>query len=206
MGKKENMKQAMYEMFGVGTDLSEELQSAAEKEPEVQSVKPVEPLVPPVEKEEEKTPAIRYEVKPKVPASYIAPGTVLEGTLRSTGDVEIAGDFKGDITTEGVVILHSSTKGNITAKSLNLSSCTLEGDVIISEVLTVSQTSSVRGNVVAREVVCAGQITGDLKVSENTALESSARVNGGIVTGSISVIKGAEIHGSVEIKPAGSKN
>ena len=39
-----------------------------------------------------------------VPATYLAPGTVMEGTLRSKGDVEIAGTFKGDIISEGDVM------------------------------------------------------------------------------------------------------
>lgn len=52
----------------------------------------------------------------------------------------------------------------------------------------------------AKELQCAGQVTGDLKISENTSLESTAQVNGNVVTGSISVIKGVVIRGGVEIK------
>ena len=138
--------------------------------------------------------------KPIAEASYLAAGTVLEGTLRSEGDVEIAGEFKGDITTKGTATLHSVVQGNVTANSLTLSGCSLTGDVIVTEVVVISQDSKICGNVTAKEVRCAGQIVGDLKISENTTLECTAQINGNILTGSMSVAKGAVIRGGIEIK------
>ena len=35
--------------------------------------------------------------------TYFAPGTIFEGTLHSINDVEIAGDFSGEIVSEGAV-------------------------------------------------------------------------------------------------------
>lgn len=197
MEKKNNMKQAMYEMFGVGTD-----QTAKETEGKVADVKVSKavtdaPVVSKRSAEKETPPATRSSAA----VSYLAPGTVFEGTIRSTGDIEIAGDFKGDIKTEGTVVLHSNVQGNVTAKSLKLSGCSLVGDVIVKEVLVVSQGSSITGNVTAQEVQCAGQVVGDMKVTESTNLEGSAQVNGKMVTGSIAVVKGAVICGGIEIKP-----
>jgi len=198
MDKKNNMKQAMYEMFGVGAD-----QAAKETESESDDIKVSRAAasVPPKKSAVEKEAAVPPAIRSSAAVSYLAPGTVFEGTIRSTGDIEIAGDFKGDIKTEGTVVLHSNVQGNVTAKSLKLSGCSLVGDVIAKEALVISQGSSITGNVTAQEVQCAGQIVGDMKVSESTNLESSAQVSGKIVTGSIAVVKGAMICGGIEIKP-----
>ncbi len=211
MEKKSNMKQAMYEMFGVGSDQNERV---AAQEPSAQTGKQrVQAKQASAAKSVQKTvekgvdsmdvKPVVTEKKAKGAATYIAPGTVLEGTLRATGDVEIAGEFKGDITAEGAVVMHTSMQGNITAESLKLSACSLNGDVVVKESAYVGAQSKVVGNITAKEVVCAGQINGDLKVTENLVLESTAQVNGNIATGSIAVEKGAIIKGGIEIKPSG---
>ena len=197
MDKKSNMKQAMFEMFGVGSDNSANAQPVKE-EARPQPVK--EEVHPQPAKRLADKATVVAPVKKPAAASYLAAGTVLEGTLQSDGDIEIAGEFKGDITTTGTVTLHSAIQGNVTASSLKLSGCKLMGDIIVNGIVFISQDSTVRGNVTAKELQCAGQVTGDLKISENTSLESTAQVNGNVVTGSISVIKGAVIRGGVEIK------
>ena len=100
--------------------------------------------------------------------------------------------------------MRSGIQGNITADTLKLFGCNVTGDVVAKETVFVDQRSAIRGNVVAKEVQCAGQITGDLKISENTDLESTAQINGSIITGTISVAKGAMIKGALEIKAFGS--
>jgi len=201
MDKKNNMKQAMYEMFGVGTDVAAKEAPVNKAEPKSKNTpEPAKKASEPVKKAPEQPTVPIVVKKPIAEASYLAAGTVLEGTLRSEGDVEIAGEFKGDITTKGTATLHSVVQGNVTANSLTLSGCSLTGDVIVTEVVVISQDSKICGNVTAKEVRCAGQIVGDLKISENTTLECTAQINGNILTGSMSVAKGAVIRGGIEIK------
>ncbi len=180
---KNNMKQAMYEMFGVGGGA--EGKEAPAKAPE--SAKP-------------ETAAAPAPAPARAVASYLGPGTVLEGTLRSSGDVEIAGSFKGDIVTEGTVRLCSNIESNVTAECVELAGCSLTGDVVAKGTVTVSEGAKIRGSVTAGELLCAGEITGDLNVSGNTALEQRARVDGKVQTGTISVVRGAVIRGAVEMK------
>lgn len=208
MDKKNNMKQAMYEMFGVGTmpeeaaaesvweeSVSDTVARSVFEEPERTPVRPVE----------DASVAGYSAPKYKAVATYLAPGTVMEGTLRAKGDVEIAGDFKGDIITEGTVILHANIQGNLTVSSLNLTGCKLVGDVVASDVVTIGADSEVRGNVTARTLQCAGQIAGDVSVTDVTALDSTAQVYGNIRTGSMAVSRGAVIKGMMEVKPADAK-
>ena len=197
MEKKSNMKQAMYEMFGVGSDQTEKpttpSRTADKSKPAAQPVRKEADVK--VEKMETKV-----QEKPKAEATYLAPGTVFEGNIRSQGDVEIAGEFKGNITTEGAVILHSSIEGNITANSLKLSSCSLTGDVVVNDAVAIGQHSTVNGNVTAKDLTCAGIINGDMTVTGNMMLEKTAQVTGNITTGTIAVEKGAIIKGGIEIR------
>lgn len=203
MDKKSNMKQAMFEMFGVGPD-----PNAKPAQPVKEEVKPKTAAQP--TKEEPKSRAVAQPLTDKTPsapvekpaASFLAPGTVWEGTLRSEGDIEVAGSFKGDIATEGIVVLRSNIQGNVAASRLDLNGCRLEGDVTIKGLVFVSQDSVILGNVTADELKCAGQITGDLKIKENTLLEGTAKINGKVITGTIAVVKGAIINGGIEIKPS----
>lgn len=198
-----NMKQAVFEMFGVGSGgevtvvpaqvelVSEELVSAPQTELLEANPAPIATPVP--------------ERMSRVAMSYIAAGTVFEGTLHCDGDVEMAGEFIGDMDAKGTVKLFSSVEGNINAGSLTLTGCTLTGNATVTDTLTLNEEAKIHGNVQAREVRCAGQIYGDLNISGNATLERTAQVHGNIVTGSFAVAKGAVICGSLEIKGKGEK-
>ena len=134
--------------------------------------------------------------------SYIAVGSVFEGTLRCDGDVEIAGEFKGDMDAKGAVKLFASMEGNITADSLTLTGCTLTGNATLSDTLTIAENASICGNISAKDIHCAGEINGDMDLSGHIALERTAKVQGNISTGSFAVEKGALLCGGVEIKSA----
>ena len=178
---RDEMKRTMFELFGVGSE-DDKVLAAGGKKP---AVKP-EPV---------KTAPVQAPVQPVVKAkaaSYLAAGTSLEGTLRSDGDVEIAGAFKGEVITTGTVTLRSVIQSNITAGSLNLIGCTLTGDVKV--------TGTVTGNINAKELLCAGKVNGDLEITGGTTLEEKAQISGGLVTGTLAVVKGAVIRGGVEIK------
>lgn len=189
------MKQAMYEMFGVGEEPTE---NAGYQESEKDMEEPV------ADEKEMTFEQMLGEYAPvkKPDVSYFAPGTVFEGTLHSTGDVEIAGEFNGDVTSEGNVLLRSGVCGNIRCVDLKLETCTLVGDVEAKGSVTISGDSKVRGNIVANEVDCAGQINGDLDVAGDTALEKTALIRGLIKTGTMSMEKGAMIKGGIEMDPS----
>ena len=83
MDKKNNMKQAMYEMFGVGSDVNAKSAQPAKEKPEVKTAaQPIKeeskprPIEQPVKKAADKIPPAPVE---KPAASFLAPGTVFEG-------------------------------------------------------------------------------------------------------------------------------
>ena len=175
MDKKSNMKKAMYEMFGVGGDGSE---AASTAPAQVKSASVEVKSAPGAEKKSvDHAPVKTPEARPA--ASFLAPGTVFEGSFRAKGDIEIAGELKGDVTSEGSVLLRSNLQSNITAGSVKLTGCTLIGDITANGPVTIN---------------------GDIRISGNTQMDANARVSGSVVTGTISVAAGAVLNGSVEMK------
>lgn len=93
-----------------------------------------------------------------------------------SSDITIVGNLKssGDIQIEG----------------------TVEGDVR-SQIVIVGETATVRGEVVAEEVVVHGRVVGRLR-GVKVRLSATARVEGDIVHKTIAIENGAHFEGSVQ--------
>lgn len=186
MSKKDNFNEAVYSMFGVGKAPAEAEDAPAEVEvPEVKEAV----VEAPVEGKEEIMPLTR-----------IAEGTAMEGKLVAKGDVEIEGDFKGDVEAKGKVTICNDYYGNVTAAALCIRNCTITGDVKISGDMTLSEQSMVIGNVSAEEFVCCGRVKGDLDIQGNLTLKEKAQIEGNIAMGTLMVEQGAVIEGSISSK------
>jgi len=179
MSKKKNRDSAMYGMFGVNSE-----NSAEEVAAEAKAVAPVGSV---------------SASGSRTSVTYLATNSVMEGKLQTDGDVEVAGNFNGDIIAKGNVILHSNMQGNVTACSLQLLGCSLTGNVVVEGQVNMDNSASVTGNVTAGELICSGKIKGDLGIKGNVALNESSVVEGNIVTGTMTMSKGATITGSVKM-------
>lgn len=131
--------------------------------------------------------------------TYFAPGTVFEGTLHSDGDVEIEGQFSGEIVSDGKVTLYSDTSSSVSARSLSLIGSTLSGDSVVTEDVQVDDTSYIKGNIRALGVDCAGTIIGNIRAGNLVSLQSTASVSGDIKTAALVVTNGAQVHGKIDM-------
>ncbi len=131
--------------------------------------------------------------------TYFAEGTSMEGTLRSDSDVEIVGDFKGEIASDGKVTIHSNTQSSIAAAELVLIDCTLTGDAMVGGGVSINERSSVTGNVRAANIVCSGIIKGNLNVTGNITLSENAQIVGDIKTGTLAMSRGAKVSGKIDM-------
>ncbi len=198
--KKDNFKQAMNELFGIGAAEPTAPAKASSGKADDKAAPAAVKAAP--EKKPEKSPAPAPEKKPAPEESFLAPGTVFEGTRRSEGDIEIAGAFKGDVSTAGTVMLLSDIQGNLNVGSLRIVDCALTGDVTAKGTVFVNEGAKIYGNETAAELMSAGEITGDLKISGNTSLEEKAKISGSVVTGTLAVVRGAVIKGGIQMKLA----
>lgn len=131
--------------------------------------------------------------------TYFAEGTVIEGTLRSEADIEIAGEFKGEIAAEGKVTLRSNTVSSIAAGELALVECTLIGDAIVNGNVSISGNSYVSGNIRADNLLSSGNIKGNLNIQNTITLTESARVIGDIRAGTLAMSRGAKVSGKIDM-------
>lgn len=131
--------------------------------------------------------------------TYFAEGTSMEGTLRSDSDVEIVGDFKGEIASDGKVTIHSNTQSSIAAAELVLIDCTLTGDAMVGGDVSINEHSSIAGNVRATNIICSGNIKGNLNVTGNITLTENAQVTGDIRTGTLAMSRGAKVSGKIDM-------
>ena len=185
---KNNLNQAMYEMFGIG------------KEPDV-NVRPEEPEPEAAPTEELERVSIFDDepiaepVKPAAEKTYLA-----VGTLKAEGDVEIAGDVQGNIISSGNVILRSNITGNITAAGLAVAASTLEGDANVSGRVHLSEASTLNGNICADSVLCDGRMKGDIDAKSDVTLGRTAYVEGNIKAGTMAMERGAVVIGSIQME------
>lgn len=144
-------------------------------------------------------PVVRSTPVRRENCTYFAEGTSMEGTLRSDSDVEIVGDFKGEIASDGKVTIHSNTQSSIAAAELVLIDCALTGDAMVGGDVSINERSSVTGNIRAANIVCSGIIKGNLNVSGNITLTENAQVIGDIKTGTLAMSRGAKVSGKIDM-------
>lgn len=189
MSKMNNFNQAFYEMFGVGKKPTE---GEAFPEEEIFETEG-SPL------EEEFSRAEEAPVQ-RVAKTYFAPGVSIEGTVTAKGDIEIAGELKGNLVTDGIATVRSNIKGNVTAAGLFVFDCVFEGEISVSGHVQISENSHVIGNIHADEVSCAGMVEGDMFVRNNITLAGKAQVQGNISTKTMTMARGARLCGGLEMK------
>ncbi len=76
----------------------------------------------------------------------------------------------------------------------------IEGSVTGARQVLLGHGGTIRGNVVAEEVVIGGTVDGAVSARERLELQASAVVNGDIETRSIVVLEGAKINGIVRMR------
>jgi len=80
--------------------------------------------------------------------TLVGKDVAVEGTLKSEGDIQINGYFKGVIQTEGDVIVgeHAKVKADIVAQNAYVAG-TVDGDITAAERLEILETGRVEGDV-----------------------------------------------------------
>jgi cytoskeletal protein CcmA (bactofilin family) len=65
--------------------------------------------------------------------------------------------------------------------------------------LTVGSGARVNGDIVAREALISGQVSGDIRAVDRIEIMKSASIEGDLTTGKITIEEGANFKGSVEV-------
>lgn len=192
MSTRDNFSKAAQEMFGLGNPAKNE--AKATPAPEVKK--------PPEEDFSVSVPSPSPAPAPAAPAAQttiLAEGSVFEGTLRAKGNVELCGRFKGDVFSEGSVIIRTGIEGNVQANSIELASSSVKGDLTAAGQLKISERSAVAGNLTAQSIVCAGSVTGNMQAGGSVSLLHTAQLTGDLTAASVSIEEGALLDGRVSV-------
>ena len=73
------------------------------------------------------------------------------------------------------------------------------GDVTTGGTLIISDQGSVRGNVIAEEIICKGQITGNVSARRKLTLSSSGTLVGDLVAPAVHIAPGALFQGKCKL-------
>jgi cytoskeletal protein CcmA (bactofilin family) len=79
----------------------------------------------------------------------------------------------------------------------------LEGDISTDGTLIIGEEAVVEGNIVARIVICAGNITGDIDASERVELVVPAVMTGRVKAPRLSLQEGVSFLGTSEVRSSG---
>jgi cytoskeletal protein CcmA (bactofilin family) len=86
--------------------------------------------------------------------NIIGQGTVIEGEIRSTGDLRIDGTIIGSVSSKSKVVLGATgqVQGDIACQNADLSG-SVKGKTVVSEMLFLKSTARVNGDISAGKLV-----------------------------------------------------
>ncbi len=190
MSAKQNFNKAVYDMFGVGKEEEKNMTSNNENAKQAAAAQAAAPATPVT---------VVHTATAANKLTYLAAGAVLEGTLRVKGDIEIAGELKGELISEGNVVLRSNLNGNVTAQQLSMVGCAVVGDIKVGGLVLLDEKSSIQGNLFVDSIECAGRIKGDITAKGHSAFHSGARMDGNVTTNTFTVERGAVLSGCIKM-------
>ena len=105
----------------------------------------------------------------------ITNGTEITGDINSQGDLRLDGFLKGNLNIKGRVVIGKTGKvaGTITCKNAEING-TVEGKIYVSELLSLTETSNVKGDIVINK----------LNIQPGCKFTGTCSMEGGAINGS----------------------
>jgi cytoskeletal protein CcmA (bactofilin family) len=108
----------------------------------------------------------------------------LEELVNSSNNIGKGTVIEGNIEAIGNIRVEGIVKGNVTTKAK----------------LSLGDTATIEGNIIALNAEIAGSVKGNVSVNEILLLRASAIITGDIVTGKLSVESGATFNGNCKME------
>lgn len=133
------------------------------------------------------------------PATVISRSMVIVGEITSSGDIDIYGDVKGSVKTDGNIKATGKIIGDVSGNSFTLNGCTIQGNITASGSVTIGQNTVVVGDIVADSIKLNGKVKGNLTISKMADFMENALLAGDVHSQTISMSQGAKLHGNVSV-------
>lgn len=147
--------------------------------------------------------AIRRAKHVNVKRMVVPEGVIIEGSMTSGAETEIAGRIEGNVTVEGRLHLAASAlvSGNIRATTCTIEGL-VEGKVECTRELQLGQSGRLNADVlVGKRAEIAGQVFGNISSGGALHLLPSAKINGDIRTKTLLMDQGAALNGTCSMRP-----
>lgn len=131
--------------------------------------------------------------------TVISKGTSITGDIRSDGDIEMHGTVMGNIVTKGNVTANGRQVGNVQGAKIDLSSCTVKGNLSASDDISIDSESVVVGDIKSGNLTMDGKLQGNIHVMGSVNCRENAVVLGDITSTTIVVSSGAKLQGKLQI-------
>jgi cytoskeletal protein CcmA (bactofilin family) len=141
--------------------------------------------------------AIRRARTVKLQRMVVPEGVIIDGSMTSGSETEIAGRIEGDVTVEGRLLLEGSAliSGNVRATACKVEGL-VEGKMECSEELELGQSGRLNADVVVgKRLILSGQVFGNISCGGSVRLTSTARVSGDIRARALVMELGAVFNG-----------
>ncbi|MDO4377777.1 MAG: polymer-forming cytoskeletal protein [Erysipelotrichia bacterium] len=127
--------------------------------------------------------------------------TVIQSNVTCGGSIKINGQIKGKLVVNGSADIYGSVDGDIEAGEVIVENgAKVNGNIFCKSELNVGTGSNIVGNISAKNAYINSNVCGNLEITSELKLTSTATVNGDIVAGNISVASGALLNGRINIK------
>lgn len=133
------------------------------------------------------------------PATVIAAGTVVRGSVQCEGNLELYGEIQGDIKGRRDVKLQGKLKGGVVGVNVTVHGLRMEGDLHASGMVQVAEGTVVEGDVEADSLILNGKVQGNVHVKKRLQIQPKGVVCGSVAADRLMVEEGAVIQGEVHI-------
>lgn len=137
------------------------------------------------------------------PQRMIIPdGVIIDGSLTSGSETEIAGRIDGDVTVDGVLTLGPTAliSGNVRTRRCQVDGM-VDGRMECSEELSLGENGRLNADCVAgKRISVAGQIFGNIQCSGILHILATAQVDGNIKARRLIIEEGAVVNGSCTMR------
>lgn len=131
--------------------------------------------------------------------AVIPRGTVINGNIEMTGNLEMYGSIHGDIQSDSRVHLCGEVEGNITVNELDAKDSYVEGNISCTNNVNIRENTVILGNIDANNLEVDGAIQGNLDIKGNITVGAKAIVDSDIKAKTIMVTNGAAINGKCSL-------
>ena len=131
--------------------------------------------------------------------SIISADTRIVGKIISNGNLLIGGDVEGDIVAKGDVRVKGKVKGSISANRVELSECSVLGNIRAEASLMIDAGSEVIGDIESGDTSIDGKIKGNVLSTADVLCKKNSFILGNVASDSISIEKGSVVCGEIQI-------